>query len=58
MYEDDNLQIGFKFSQVYEKVDKFSALLNFELFFGNKCDRPIRRFELFFEGDKRTMFMI
>lgn len=48
MYEDNNLQIGFKFNQIYEKVDKFSTLLNFELFFGNKSDSTIRRFELSF----------
>lgn len=28
LYEDDILQMGFKSAQIYEKVDRFSCLLN------------------------------
>jgi len=41
LYDDDNLQIGYKCSQIYEKVDKFSAMINFELYFGNKSQKAL-----------------
>ena len=29
LYEDDRIQIGFKISQIYEKVEKYSSLMLF-----------------------------
>ena len=29
LYEDDNIQVGFKSSPIYEKVDKFTTMLDF-----------------------------
>jgi hypothetical protein len=56
LYEDHYIQIGFKTSQIYEKVDKFSALLLFELYFGNKSASTMTHFNIQFRGDKRTSF--
>lgn len=52
------IQIGFKSQQIYEKVDKFSALIEFELFFGNKSDNIIEDVEVYFQGDKSTVIPI
>jgi hypothetical protein len=54
LYEDECMQVGFKSTPVYEKVDKFASMLDFELFFGNKTARTIDKFEVSFKGDKRT----
>ena len=50
--------MGFKISQVYEKVDKYSSLMLFELFFGNKTSALISRFNIQFRGDKRNFIII
>jgi hypothetical protein len=54
LYEDESLQVGFKSTPIYEKVDKFTTMLNFELFFGNKTAKTIGNFQVSFKGDKRT----
>lgn len=53
LYEDDCLQVGFKSTAIYEKVDKFTSMIDFELFFGNKTSKTIDKFEVSFRGDKR-----
>jgi hypothetical protein len=35
-------------------VDRFSCLLNLELFIGNKSELPLRSFKLYFQGDPST----
>ncbi len=47
------MQVGFKSSFINESVDKFTSLLHFELFFGNKTSKTISDFEVSFKGDKR-----
>ena len=54
LYEDENIQIGFKSSPIYEKVQKFEVMLNFEMFFGNKTKNSINKFQVSFQGDKRN----
>lgn len=54
LYENECLQVGFKSAAVYEKVDKFASMIDFELFFGNKTARAISKLEVGFKGDKRT----
>ena len=58
LYEDDRLQVGFKISQIYEKVGKYSSLMLFELFFGNKTSALVSRFNIQFRGDKRIFSII
>ena len=41
-------------SPVYEKDDKFTSMLDFELYFGNKTTSNISKFEVHFQGDKRN----
>jgi hypothetical protein len=53
LYEDDCIQVGFKSAAIYEKVDKFTSMIDFELFFGNKTAKIIDKFEVSFKGDKR-----
>ena len=57
LFEDDYIQIGFKVSQVYEKVDKFSAMMMFQLYFGNKREKTLKNISLHFLGDKRTFLL-
>lgn len=58
LYEDDALQIGFKAEPIYERVDKFSSMVCFELYFGNKTDKVLNNFCLSFQGDKRKFILI
>ena len=56
LYEDECMQVGFKSAAIYEKVDKFTCMIDFELFFGNKTSKAINKFEVGFKGDKRKCF--
>ena len=55
LYEDQAIQIGFKSAPIYEQVQKFQVMLNFEIFFGNKTKSDINKFHVSFQGDKRNI---
>ncbi len=58
LYEDQAIQIGFKSAPIYEQVQKFQVMLNFEIFFGNKTKNSINKFHVSFQGDKRKIVII
>lgn len=58
IFEDNNLQVGFKSRPVYEETDTLRIYLNFTVFFGNRGNAPISNMKIDFEGDDSNLYLM
>lgn len=57
LYESGHIQVGYRSEPVYEKVeelDKFSEMIQLEIFIGNKTNEELREVDVTFLGDQST----
>ena len=55
LFENEFLQIGYKTEPYYQDVNGYKVSLRMTLYYGNKSESPMTKFEAEFEGDESSL---